>query len=221
MDADRAADAADGQEQVDEVRLGGEQFAELVDHDEQVGQRIEVGAPLGAEGGVVADVGDVARLLELLLAPLDLACERGMDAFDQTGLVLQVGDDAGHVREVREGGEGGAALVVDEDQREILRRVGGDQREDEGAQQLGLAGAGGADAQAVWAHAQLGGLLEVEEYGFMALADADRDAQEGALAAGRPQPVQVEPGDVVDAEQLREVDRTGQRGVDQGLRGQP
>ena len=59
--ADGAADAADGQEQVDEVRLGGEQFTELVDDDEQVRQRVEVGPLLGAQRGVVADVGDVAR----------------------------------------------------------------------------------------------------------------------------------------------------------------
>ncbi|MFF8013723.1 hypothetical protein [Streptomyces sp. NPDC007929] len=35
---DGAADVADGQEQVDEVRLGGDEFTELVDDDKQVGQ---------------------------------------------------------------------------------------------------------------------------------------------------------------------------------------
>ncbi|GAA3304179.1 hypothetical protein GCM10020295_54630 [Streptomyces cinereospinus] len=92
--ADGPADPADGQEQVDEVGFGGEQFAELVDHHEQVRQRLQVGALLGAQRGVVADVGDVAGVLEHLLAALDLAGQRGVDAFDQARLVLQVGDHA-------------------------------------------------------------------------------------------------------------------------------
>lgn len=128
--ADGAADAADGQEQVDEVGFGGEEFAELVDDDEQVGQRLQFGV-LGAQDGVVADVGDVVGVLEDLLAALDLAREAGVDALDESGLVLQVGDDPGDVRELLEGGEGRAALVVDEDHREVLGRVRGDQREDE------------------------------------------------------------------------------------------
>lgn len=71
--ADGAADAADGQEEVDEVGLRGEELAELVDDDEQVGERVQVGPPFGAQRGVVADVRDVARVLEDLLAALDLA----------------------------------------------------------------------------------------------------------------------------------------------------
>ncbi len=217
--ADGAADAADGQEEVDEVRLGGEQFAELVDDDEEVRQRVEVGPGL-AQGGVVADVGDVAGVLEDLLAALDLAGEGGVDALDEAGLVLEVGDDAGDVRQVGEGREGGAALVVDEDHGEVLGRVGGHQGEDEGAQELALAGAGGADAQAVRAHAELGAFLEVEEDGFAAVADADGHAQEGAFAARLPQGAHVEGGRVVDAEELGEVHGSGQRRVDEGLGGQ-
>ena len=49
--ADGPADPADGDQQVDEVRFGGEQLAELVDHDEQVRQRRQVGpGPCGARG---------------------------------------------------------------------------------------------------------------------------------------------------------------------------
>lgn len=40
--ADGAADPADGQEQVDEVGLGGEEFTELVDDDEEVRERVQV-----------------------------------------------------------------------------------------------------------------------------------------------------------------------------------
>lgn len=103
MDADRAADAADRQEQIDEVRLGGDQFAELVDDDEQVRQCFEVRAPGGTQNGVVTDVGDVAGVLEYLLAALDLAGEAAVDTFDEPGLVLQVRDHPGHVREAGEG----------------------------------------------------------------------------------------------------------------------
>ncbi len=221
VDADGAADPADGEEQVDEVGLGREQFAELVDDDEEVRERVQVGPAVGAQRGVVADVGDVARVLEDLLAALDLAGERGVDALDETGLVLQVGDDPGDVRQVRERREGRTALVVDEDQGEVLRRVSGHQGEDEGAQELGLAGAGGADAQAVRAHAQLGGFLQVQQHGLVGVADADGHAQVGALSARGPQARQVQPGHVVDAEQVGEVHGAGQRGVDEGLGRQP
>lgn len=131
MHPDGTADAADGQEQVDEVGLGGEEFTELVDDDEQVRQRLQFGPPLGAQRRVVPDVGDVPRVLEHLLAALDLARQRGVDALDQAGLVLQVGDDPRDVGQFGERGEGRTALVVDQDQGEILRRVRGDQREDE------------------------------------------------------------------------------------------
>ncbi len=217
---DGAADAADGQEQVDEVRFGGEQFAELVDDDEQVRQRLQVGPPAGAQCGVVTDVGDVARVLEDLLAALDLAGERGVDALDEAGLVLQVGDDTGDVRQVRERREGRTALVVDEDQGEVLRRVRGHEGEDEGAQEFRLPGACGADAQTVRAHAELRGLLEVQEHRLAGVVDADGDAQEGTLAAGRPQTRHVELRHVVDAEQVGEVDGPGQGGVGERLGGQ-
>lgn len=188
MHSDGAADAADGQEEVDEVGLGGEEFAELVDDDEQVRKRVEIGPPLGAQRGVVTDVRDVARVLEGLLAALHLTGEGGVDALDEARLVLQVGDDPGDMGQLRERGEGRTALVVDEYQREVLGRVRGHQGEDEGAQQLGLPRTGGADAQAVGAHAQFRGLLQVEQHRFVRVADADGHAQEGAFAARCPQP---------------------------------
>ncbi len=75
VDADGAPDTADGQEQVDEVRLRGEQFTELVDDDEEVGQRFQIRPLGGPQRGVVPDVGDVARVLEGLLAAFDLPGE--------------------------------------------------------------------------------------------------------------------------------------------------
>ena len=61
-------------------------------------------------------------VLEHLLAAPDLAGEAGVDALDEPGLVLQVGDHPGDVRQFGERGEGGAALVVDQDQGQVLRR---------------------------------------------------------------------------------------------------
>ena len=56
------------------------------------GARSEPGLPQGA---VVRDVGDVAGVLQHLLAALHLAGEAGVDALDQPGVVLQVGDHPG------------------------------------------------------------------------------------------------------------------------------
>ena len=89
-----------------------------------------------------------------------------MDALDQPGVVLQVGDHPGDVRQFGERRERRAALVVHQDQAQVLRRVGGGEAEHEGAQQLALAGTGGADAQPVRAHAELRRLLEVEQHGL-------------------------------------------------------
>ena len=108
------------------------------------------------------DVVDVARLAQHRLAALLLADQRVAHAVDQREVALQVGDHARDVREPREVGERGAALVVDEHEGQLLGIVGGGQAGDQRAQQLALARAGRADEHAVRAHAALGGLLEVE-----------------------------------------------------------
>src|SRR5215212_4484671 len=56
------------------------------------------------------------------------------------------------------GGEGRPALVVDQHHPQPLGGMGGGQGQDQGAEQLALARAGGPDAQPVGAHAQLGRL---------------------------------------------------------------
>ena len=71
MHAERAADAADLDEHVDEVGLGGEQFAELVDDQDQRRQRLQGGTG-GARLLVVVDVGVVARRPQQLLTALQL-----------------------------------------------------------------------------------------------------------------------------------------------------
>src|SRR6266508_1753974 len=79
--------------------------------------------------------------------------EEGFAAFEFGGEGLQgalgevgveVGDHAGGVGEVGAVGEGGAAFVVDEDEGEGVGAVGGGEAGDEGLQEFGFAGAGGA-----------------------------------------------------------------------------
>ena len=106
-------------------------------------------------------------------------------------------------------GKGRTTLEVDEDEVELLRRVRHRQREHEGAQELGLAGAGRADDEAVRTHALLGGLLDVERDDLAAAADTDGDPQPVALQPGSPGRGRVEVADVTEAE---EVDQLGAGG---------
>jgi hypothetical protein len=97
--------------------------------------------------------------------------------------------------------------------------MGGGQGQDQGAEQLALARAGGPDAQPVGAHAQLGRLLEVEQQRLPGVGHPDRHPEDVALAAGRPQGGQVEVGRVVDAEHARQAHRAGVRVVLDGRGG--
>ena len=184
VQAERAAEPADGDEQVDELRLGRQHLGELVDHDEQRRQRLE---RLAGRAGllVVADRGEVAGLAQQLLAAHHLAGQGVLHAVDEGELLGQVGDHRGDVRHLGHPGERRAALEVDQHHVELLGGVGHRQAEHQGAQELGLAGAGRADDQAVRAHALLGGLLDVEVDDGAAVAEADRHPQP---VAGGPLP---------------------------------
>ncbi len=174
--AERTPDAADLHEHLDEVRHGRQQLAELVDDEDERGDRLERRA---RRAGllVVVDVGVVARVAQHLLAPVELAPDGVAHAVHQREVVRQVGDHGGDVRHLRHAGEGGAALEVREDEVQGLRGVRHRQTEDERAQQLRLAGTGRAHAQAVRAHALLGRLLQIEHHRDAVLADADRHPQ--------------------------------------------
>ena len=93
--------------------------------------------------------------------------------------------------------------------------------QDQGAQQLALAGAGGADEHAVRAHAALGGLLDVEFDGRAVLVDADRHPQ----PVGRDRDPQSgrgsKRGQVVDIQQLGHVEVGGERLGDLGGDAEP
>ena len=119
VQAERAAEPADGHEQVDELGLGGQHLGELVDHDEQRRQRDQVLAA-GAGLLVVADRGEVAGLAEQLLAAHHLAGQRVLHAVDERELLGEVGDHRRDVRQAGHAGERRAALEVDEHQVELL-----------------------------------------------------------------------------------------------------
>ncbi len=181
----RPSQAADRDEEVDELGLGREHLGELVHDDEQRGHRLE---RLAVDPGllVVADRGEVAGLAQQLLAADHLAGQRVLHAVDERELLGQVRDDRRDVRHLRHPGKGRATLEVDEHHVELLGRVRHREPEHQGAQELRLAGTGRTDHQPVRAHALLGGLLDVEVDDAAALAEADRHPQPVARGTGSP-----------------------------------
>lgn len=103
-------------------------------------------------------------------------------------------------------GEGGTTLEVRQDEVERLRGVGDGKAEHERAQQLGLSGTGGADAQSVRPHSLLRRFLEVQHHGAAVLADPDRDAQPLRLGAGPPGPGDIDRGRVTEVQQIGEFE---------------
>ena len=120
VNPDGASDASDLQEQIDEIRFGGEQLTEFVDDHEQMRHRGQVGS-FATQFPVVGDRRGGVRVLELLLAAHHLTLQRCAGTHGQLWIVGEVVDQTGQVGERGEGGEGRPALVVDEDHRQILR----------------------------------------------------------------------------------------------------
>ena len=203
--AERPAQPPDHHEQVHEVAVRGEQLAELVDDDEEGGQRIQRRA-LRASPLVVEDGAEPARLAEQFLPADQLAVNGGLHAADQGSLVGQVGDDGRGVRQLVEAQEGRAALEVDQDEVQGFRRVCRRQREDQGPQQFALARAGGADEHAVRPHPAQRRLLDVQLDRVAVGVDADRHPQPLAGPAGGPQLAQVEASQVGDLQHGAEVE---------------
>ncbi len=221
VDAERPADAPDLDEHVDEVRPVGEQLGELVDDQDQTGQRGER-HPGRAGALVVPRRGIVAGLAQQLLTPGQLALDGAEHAVDQRLLVLQVGDHGGGVRQPVQRGERRATLVVDQHEVQDLRVVGHRERHHQRAQQLRLAGTGRADQQAVRAHAVLRGLLQVQLDRTAVGADADRHTQTVAIGPVRPHVGQLDLVRIVHLEQLGEPHVLRDRGlVTVGRRGEP
>jgi hypothetical protein len=169
---------------------------------------------IGARGAgllVVVDVGVVARVAQEFLAAVELAADGVAHAVDERQVVREVGDHGRHVRHLRHAGEGGAALEVREDEVQGLRGVGDREAEDQGAQQLGLAGAGRAHTQSVRAHALLRGLLEVEHHGPAVLPEPDRHPQPLGQRPRPPGAFGVDGGRVTEVQQIGELQVGEQR----------
>ncbi|SCF92202.1 hypothetical protein GA0115255_111291, partial [Streptomyces sp. Ncost-T6T-2b] len=206
MKTQRPSQPPDLHEQLGEVGFLGEEFGELVDDDEQTGQGWQIGAPLA--GPLVVPYGDqVPRVTQHLLTAVHLARHDLLHPVDEGEVVLQVGDDSGHVRQLGHPGEGRAALEVDQDEVELVGRVGRGHGQHEGAQQFGLARTGGADQEAVRPHAVLRGLLDVQVEDASVGGQSDGDPQPVPQRARAPQLVQVEPA------RVPYPDEAGQRGV--------
>ncbi len=211
MHTERPADTADLHEHLDEVRLGGEEFAELVDHQHQGGNGLQ-GSTRGPRLLVVVDVGVVARVAQHLLAAVELAADGVAHTVDQGQIVREVGDDGRHVRHLRHTGEGRTALEVREDEVQRLRGVRHGQAQHQGAQQLRLAGTGGAHAQAVRPHALLRGLLEVQHHGPAVLAEPDRNPQPLGQRTRPPGAPGVDGRRVTEVQQVGEL-QVGEEGL--------
>jgi hypothetical protein len=201
--AEAAPEPAERDEVLGEVGLGGQQLAELVDDDEQAGQGREVGAG-AARGLVLAHRGEVAGRSQQLLAALHLTAQGVGEAVDQSEVVLEVGEHPRDVRQLGQPGEGRTALEVHQQEREHVGRVGGSQGHHEAAQQLALAGAGGADAEPVRAHPADRALLEVEVDEGSLGGDPYRHPEHLPVRPRRPRLRGVE-GARVDAERRHQV----------------
>ena len=138
VDPHGAADPPDRQQEVHEVGVDGNQVAELVDNDQQVGHGGH-GRLLRPQPAVAGDVRAVPGVAQLLLTADHLPHDRGPGPFHQGRVLAQVVNEPRHVGQGGEGREGGPALVVHEDHGQVLRGVGGGQRRHQGTQHLGLA----------------------------------------------------------------------------------
>jgi hypothetical protein len=190
--AEAAPGPADGDEQVEEVGPGREQLAELVHHDQQRRQRLQglAGARVGGRVGGPPRL-PVAHPVQpgpgqQALAAGQLAEQGLLHPVDQGRVPLQVGDDPGHVGQAGQVGEGGAALVVGQDEGQLVGGVPGGQAGDQGAQQLALARPGRPDDQPVRPHAALGRLGEVEHGRGAVVGHADRGGQQRRPPLARP-----------------------------------
>lgn len=210
--AQRTADASDLDEHVDEVGLGSEEFAELVDHEHERGERLQRSTG-GACLLVVMDVGVVARGAQKLLAPLELAADRVAHAVDERQVVGEVGDHGGDMRHAGHARERRAALEVRKDEVQRLGGVRDRQAQHQRAQQFGLAGTGRPHTQTMRTHAVLRGLLQVQHHRAAVLADADRHPQALRRRPRPPGPRDVHRRRVPQPEQFGEVQVGEQRFV--------
>ena len=171
MHSQAASDPAGAHHDGQQVGSCLQELGELVDDDEQGrrGAREVCGRAPGVEVGV-------AGIAQQSLTAVELPAEGVREACGRV-LRVEVGDVPRDLRQLLHPAEGGAALVVDEHDGELLWVPGGQQPSDERAQQFALARAGGADDEPVRAVAAVRGLIEIEHDGVAVVIEAEGDAQ--------------------------------------------
>ena len=171
MDAETAATLGDVDDAGDEVGHLLDEGGEFVDDDHERRRRDrrvafeQFGEILGAS-------------FEQGHASLEFGAQRHQRPARQVG--RQVGDGADGVRQPLEHVRRRAALVVDEQEVEPLRRMARRERDDHRLQQLALAGSRCAADQGVWTVGD-----QVESDGTLG-ADTDRERQRGGRRRTRP-----------------------------------
>src|SRR5262245_36841898 len=115
MHPERAADASNLYEHVNEVGLRTEKLTELIANDEQAREWVQ-GCPCRAYAFVVALRVEASSTSQQFLAPDDLARYRVTHAVDQRDLVSQICYHRTCVRQMIQPDEGRAALVVNQDE---------------------------------------------------------------------------------------------------------
>ena len=141
VQAERPAALGDVDDAVDELRHLGGKGGELVDHQDQRRRRIRVGALLQR----LEVLGALA--VQQVLAEPQLGAERRERPAHEVR--VEVGDQAHGVRQVDALGEGGAALVVHEQEGHSVRRVFRGDAHDPGLQEFALARPGRAADEGV------------------------------------------------------------------------
>ncbi|AEV86986.1 hypothetical protein ACWT_5967 [Actinoplanes sp. SE50] len=214
VDAEVAAHPDDPQEQVGDIRPVQEEAVELVDEDEQRGERGE-GRAAGPGGRILPAGGERPRRPQQPPSPVELADEGGLHPFRRAPVLgeLHVADDAGRVRQPVQLPEGRTTPVLDGREGELVRRVGHGEGGDDRTQQFALAGARRTDQQAVRV------LAEVELHDRGVRRPPDRDPQPARL------PPRPRPGRVREPHQVREglvrLPRLSRRLISGQERGQP
>ncbi len=201
VDAEGAAPLGDVDETRHEVGQIAHHGRELVDDDEQSWHGRVRGVP-AHQILIVLDVLGVGGG-EDVLAPLQLRAQRLQGALDQVR--VEVGDHADGVREFDAVLEGGTALVVDEDERHVLGRVGDGQRRHDGLEQFRLTRTGRTGDQSVRAVAP-----QVDAEGTVVRLTDDRH---GRLTAHAPARGDVVPRRGLQLEHVEEPARGRERGV--------
>ncbi len=209
MHAQTPAEAADRDEEVDEVGPGSEQLPKLVDQHQQV-RKWRQRLSLRQAVLVIAQRRQVAGRSQQLLPSPDLAKQRRVHPVDHGEVIRQVGDQPGHVGKLLETCEGGTALEVGEHERQQVWRVCQRESRHDGAQQLALAGTCGADDQTVRSVTAQCRLLQIEHHGLAVAAHPDGNSQALGQGSASPGHGRIQRTNVAHTKETGQRDRVGE-----------